>query len=123
MTGTIDTQTSTHQPPRLDTTIMSTQHDDKELEDPDSNEKAPQDVQVPHVQTMPFKYRAGALAFIIFITSGIEFAQATLGPLKNTLVTELKVNSESSLSSPIMRSLPSDITKMHSMERSQPLPT
>lgn len=44
---------------------------------------------------IPLRYRLSALGFIIFITTGIEFAESTLGPLKHTLVTELGVDSES----------------------------
>jgi len=44
---------------------------------------------------IPRRYRLSALGFIIFITTGIEFAESTLGPLKHTLVTELQVDSES----------------------------
>jgi hypothetical protein len=69
---------------------------DKNLDDGEVDEKGSSDTRPSHVQQIPFKYRAGALAFVIFITSGIEFAESILGPLKHTLVTELKVNSESS---------------------------
>lgn len=44
---------------------------------------------------IPLRFRLSALGFIIFITTGIEFAESTLGPLKHTLVTELEVDSES----------------------------
>lgn len=68
--------------------------DDKELDTAGSvDEKASPDAPLSHVAQIPRKYRLGALAFIIFITSGIEFAESTLGPLKHTLITELDVNS------------------------------
>lgn len=63
------------------------------LENADVDEKAPIPSPV-RVKQIPLRYRLGALSMIIFITSGIEFAESTLGPLKHTLVTELKVNSE-----------------------------
>jgi hypothetical protein len=54
-----------------------------------------EDVVPTQSRHIPLRYRLGALGFIIFITTGIEFAESTLGPLKHTLVTELGVNSES----------------------------
>lgn len=72
---------------------------DKNLGHGEVDEKVLAETETPAVRQIPFKYRAGALAFVIFITSGIEFAESTLGPLKHILVTELKVNSESLKSS------------------------
>jgi hypothetical protein len=54
-----------------------------------------EDVVPAQSRHIPLGYRLSALGFIIFITTGIEFAESTLGPLKHTLVTELGVDSES----------------------------
>jgi hypothetical protein len=54
-----------------------------------------EDVVPTQSRHIPLRYRLGALGFIIFITTGIEFAESTIGPLKHTLATELEVNSES----------------------------
>jgi hypothetical protein len=54
-----------------------------------------EDVVPTQSRHIPLRYRLSALGFIIFITTGIEFAESTLGPLKHTLVTELEVDSES----------------------------
>jgi hypothetical protein len=54
-----------------------------------------EDVVPTQSRHIPLRYRLGALGFIISLTTGIEFAESTLGPLKHTLVTELGVDSES----------------------------
>lgn len=46
---------------------------------------------------IPMKYRWTAFAFILVYSTGAAFAEATLGPLKSTLLKELKINSESEL--------------------------
>lgn len=48
---------------------------------------------------IPQKYRWIAFSMIIFFATGSSFAEGTLGPLKSTLVKQLKINSESPLSS------------------------
>lgn len=45
---------------------------------------------------IPQRYRWTALAFILVYTTGAAFSEATLGPLKSTLLKELKINSKSS---------------------------
>lgn len=43
---------------------------------------------------IPAKYRWTALAFIIVYSSGAAFTDISLGPLKSTLLKELKINSK-----------------------------
>jgi hypothetical protein len=43
---------------------------------------------------IPQKYRWIAFSMIIFFATGSSFAEGTLGPLKSTLVKQLKINSE-----------------------------
>ena len=62
---------------------------------PDIYDVDQEDVAPTQSRHIPLRYRLSALGFIIFITTGIEFAESTLGPLKHTLVTELGVDSES----------------------------
>ena len=62
---------------------------------PDIDDVDQEDVAPTQSRHIPLRYRLSALGFIIFITTGIEFAESTLGPLKHTLVTELGVDSES----------------------------
>lgn len=45
---------------------------------------------------IPQKYRWMAFSMIIFFATGSSFAEGTLGPLKSTLVKQLKINSKSS---------------------------
>lgn len=67
--------------------------DDTYLDNKELGDKNTFDAERHQVTQIPFKYRVTALVFIIF-TSGTEFAEATLGPLKHTLVAELQVTSE-----------------------------
>lgn len=62
---------------------------------PDTHDVDQEDVAPTQSRHIPLRYRLSALGFVIFITTGIEFAESTLGPLKHTLVTELGVDSES----------------------------
>jgi hypothetical protein len=43
---------------------------------------------------IPQRYRWTAFAFILVYSTGAAFTEATLGPLKSTLLKELKINSE-----------------------------
>lgn len=43
---------------------------------------------------MPWKYKGVAFACVLLWGSGAWFADSTFGPLKSTIVRELKVNSE-----------------------------
>jgi len=62
---------------------------------PDAHDVDQEDVAPTQSRHIPLRYRLSALGFVIFITTGIEFAGSTLGPLKHTLVTGLEVDSES----------------------------
>jgi hypothetical protein len=80
--------------PVVEDGVPSGHADEKDNASEDGERKEPVDGQVASTGPIPWRYRVGALAFIIFITSGIEFAESTLGPLKHTLVTEMGVTSK-----------------------------
>lgn len=46
------------------------------------------------IDDIPLKYRLMAFCFVVFFSTGAAFAEMTLGPLKSTLVKELKLTSE-----------------------------
>lgn len=50
-----------------------------------------------NVVDIPMKYRIGAFVFILFFSTGSAFAEATIGPLKSTLLKQLEINSESDI--------------------------
>lgn len=43
---------------------------------------------------IPNRYRWTAFALVIFFATGSSFAEAVLGPLKSTLLKQLRINSE-----------------------------
>jgi hypothetical protein len=48
------------------------------------------------IKVIPLHIRWIAFSFILFISTGSAFAESIVGPLKSTLLRELKINSESS---------------------------
>jgi hypothetical protein len=47
-----------------------------------------------HVQTIPWRYKLLAGSMILFFSFGSSLSETTLGPLKSTLVEELKITSK-----------------------------
>jgi hypothetical protein len=47
-----------------------------------------------HVVDIPMRHRLIAFSMILFFSTGAAFSEATLGPLKSTLLKQLKINSE-----------------------------
>ncbi len=56
--------------------------------------KALERISTSTIVDIPARYRWTALAFILVYSTGAAFAEATLGPLKSTLLRELRINSE-----------------------------
>jgi hypothetical protein len=52
-------------------------------------------ISTTNIIDIPAKYRWTAFAFILVYSTGAAFCEATLGPLKSTLLKELKINSMS----------------------------
>lgn len=48
-----------------------------------------------NVVDIPMRYRLLAFSMILFFSTGSAFSEATLGPLKSTLLKQLKINSAS----------------------------
>jgi hypothetical protein len=46
-----------------------------------------------HVNTIPWRYKAPAGLMILFFAFGSSLSETTLGPLKSTLIKELKITS------------------------------
>jgi hypothetical protein len=49
------------------------------------------------VTQIPLHMRLIAFSFVLFFSTGAAFAESTIGPLKSTLLRELKINSECEL--------------------------
>jgi hypothetical protein len=47
------------------------------------------------IDDIPLKYRIMAFCFVVLFSTGAAFAEATLGPLKSTIMKELNLNSTS----------------------------
>lgn len=53
-----------------------------------------QDRHDQHVQTIPWRYKLPAGAMILLFAFGSSLSETTLGPLKSTLIKELKITSK-----------------------------
>jgi len=50
-----------------------------------------------HVNTIPWRYKAPAGLMILLFAFGSSLSETTLGPLKSTLIKELKITSMSNM--------------------------
>jgi hypothetical protein len=76
--------------------------DEKPLESPDYKAgnldfpaKAMEKISTLQTVDIPQRYRWTAFAFILVYSTGAAFTDSVLGPLKSTLLKELKINSMS----------------------------
>lgn len=60
----------------------------------DATIKRSEDALVLPVDSIPWKYRIPAFCLIVLFGTGASFADVTIGPLKSTLIRELKINSQ-----------------------------
>jgi len=66
---------------------------DKELPYEDQLPQLHKQDQQLHVNTIPWRYKAPAGLMILLFAFGSSLSETTLGPLKSTLIKELKITS------------------------------
>ena len=66
---------------------------DKELPYEDQLPRLHKEDHQQHVNTIPWRYKAPAGLMILLFAFGSSLSETTLGPLKSTLIKELKITS------------------------------